>query len=98
MRLLIKLFPVCRIRVNCWSLALLMAFCFGFLLTMMEMALEGAEQGILWVMSLSSASDGVWADGDDDDDEAIVYMEGMKGMTWLVFYGCSGWLFIGLDK
>ena len=34
----------------------------------------------------------------DDDDEAIVYMKGMKGMTWLVFCGCSGWLFIGLDK
>ena len=97
MRLLIKLFPVCRIRVSCWSLALLMAFCFGFLLTMMEMILEGAEQGTLWVMSLNSAGDGVWADG-DDDDEAIVYMEGMKRMTWLVFYGCSGWLFTGLDK
>ena len=49
-------------------------------------------------MSLSSTGDGVWADGDDDDDEAIVYMEGMKGMTWLVFCGCSGWLFIVLDK
>ena len=48
-------------------------------------------------MSLSSAGDGVWADG-DDDDEAIVYMEGMKGIIWLVFCGCSGWLFIGLDK
>ena len=97
MRLLIKLFPVCRIRVNCWSLALLMAFCFGFLLTMIEMASEGAEQGILWLMSLSSAGDVVWANS-ADDNEAIVYMEGLKGMTWLLFCGCSSWLFIGLDK
>ena len=45
-------------------------------------------------MSLSSAGDGVWVDG-DDDDEAIVYM---KWITWLVLCGCYGWLFIGLDK
>ena len=97
MRLSIKLVPVCRIRVSCWSLALLMAFYFGFLLTMIEMASEGTEQGTLWVMSLSSVGDGVWVDG-VDDDEAIVYMVGMKGMIWLVFCGCFVWLFIGLDK
>ena len=67
MRLLIKLFPVCRRRVSCWSFALAMAFCFGFLLMMMERASLGAGRGTLWVMSLSSA-----CDGGRDEDETIV--------------------------
>ena len=96
--LLMKSFPLCRMSINCWSKALLMAFCLGVLLVIMERASEGADRGTLWVMSLSSAGDGTCSFGGDEDEEAIVYMRGMKGMIRLVSRGCSGCLFIGLDK
>ena len=41
-------------------------------------------------MSLSSAGDGTWSFGEDEDEEAIMYMRGMKGMVRLVFSGCAG--------
>ena len=50
----------------------------------MERASGGADRGTLWVMSLSSAGEGVCADG-DEEEEAIVYMSGMKGLIRLVF-------------